>query len=396
MSFAAADIRHRNDHASAETEYRERCYVCFRPKEACFCSSIPSIVNRTGILILQHVKERFHAFNTARIVRHALRNCELLVDQTARLAKMELPLSHHTGVLYPGADATILSEVPGDHRPKQLVILDGTWHHAKTLMRDIPALQQLPRYRLDPERPSTYRIRREPTKSALSTVEATVAALRIMEPDTSGLDQLLAAFQRMIDDQVQHPEQAVRLRRRPALPRPAVNVPSALIHDIDNVVVAYGEACFEPSRKRHRGHSPIYWVARRLGTGESFECALNPIRPLTSAFLRHLELDEYDFRHAVPAEDFAESWQAFLRPTDTLCIYNESTARMIQPFSPEGLPMVSLKSVNVQRQCRTLDEVLMALELSPASVPQKGRSGRRLANAIAFAQYLHGLATVSR
>jgi DTW domain-containing protein YfiP len=167
--------------------------VCYRPQSICFCHAIPSIANRTNILILQHVKERFHAFNTARIVRHALQNSTLIVDQTKALASASLPFLESTGVLYPGEDAKVLSTVPPDERPQQLVILDGTWHHAKTFMRQIPALQDLPRYCLNPTSPSNYRIRKEPTETALSTLEATVEALRTLESATAGLDALVAA-----------------------------------------------------------------------------------------------------------------------------------------------------------------------------------------------------------
>ena len=111
-----------------KVEYRERCYVCFRPVDKCFCDAIPSIDNKTHILILQHVKERFHPFNTARIVRQALQNSDLIVDQTEKLATASLPFRQNTGVLYPGQEARLLSDVPPEERPEQLVIIDGTWH----------------------------------------------------------------------------------------------------------------------------------------------------------------------------------------------------------------------------------------------------------------------------
>ncbi len=371
------------------TGHRERCYVCYRPRAACFCDVIPSINNRTHILILQHVKERFHAFNTARIVKQALQNSELRVNQTANLAAARLPLHESTGVLYPGPDAKLLSDLPVGDRPTQLIILDGTWHHAKTLMRDIPALHRLPRYCLDPIAPSTYRIRKEPTESALSTLEATVDALRVLEPETEGIGQLLGAFERMIDDQVKHPRQIGRLRRATGPPRPTVNIPSALIHDIDNVVVAYGEASFGEKRKNRTVQSPVYWVAQRLGTGESFECAIEPVQPLRNSFLQYLRLDENDFQQALSVDAFRHAWQDFIKPTDTLCVYNESTGRLLGQVGASPVPSVTLKSVNVHPGSRKLHNVIRSLNLTPSAVPQKGRAGARLANAIAFARYLH-------
>ena len=191
---------------------RRRCYGCFRPRGDCFCAAIPSIDNRTDVLILQHVRERFHAFNTARIVERALVNSTLLVGGPQELAA-RVVLKPRAGLLYPGPAATLLEDVPADERPQQLVVLDGTWHHAKTLVRDLGAIRDLPRYRLAPAAPSRYRIRREPTAAFLSTVEATVAALRVLEPATRGWEQLLAAFDTMVERQLAHPKSQYGWRR---------------------------------------------------------------------------------------------------------------------------------------------------------------------------------------
>jgi DTW domain-containing protein len=161
-------------------DVERRCYECFRPKQACFCASIPTIDNQTEVMILQHRRERFHPFNTARIVQKALQNSRLLSDYTSNLAT-QLRLRPRAGLLFPGPTARLISDLASEQRPDQLVVLDGTWHHAKTLLREIPALQSLPRYRLAPTVPSRYRLRRQPSIVSLSTVEAAVAALRVLE-----------------------------------------------------------------------------------------------------------------------------------------------------------------------------------------------------------------------
>ena len=157
--------------------------VAFALGRIVYCAAIPTIDNQTEVLILQHVRERFHPFNTARIVHKALQNSKLLIDHTPGFAA-GLPLKPRAGLLYPGPEATLISDLRRDERPEQLVILDGTWHHAKTMVRDVAALRALPRYRLAPAAPSRFRIRREPSATALSTVEATVAALQVLEPET--------------------------------------------------------------------------------------------------------------------------------------------------------------------------------------------------------------------
>ncbi len=133
-----------------ENEVRQRCYQCFRPMSLCFCEAIPRIDNRTDVLILQHVGERFHPFNTARIVQKALRHCHLIADHNQRLGTHPLPIQANAGLLYPRANAPLLTELSAAERPDQLVIIDGTWHQAKTIVRDVPQLRDMPCYRLRP------------------------------------------------------------------------------------------------------------------------------------------------------------------------------------------------------------------------------------------------------
>ena len=382
--------------ASLETPQRDRCYGCFRPKSACFCADIPCIDNQTEVLILQHVRERFHPFNTARMVQQALKKSTLLVDQTRELAAATLPLKPRAGLLYPGPGARLLSDLPPGERPEQLVIVDGTWHHAKTLVRDIPALHNLSRYGLAPSSPGRYRIRREPTATSLSTVEATVAALQALEPNTAGLDQLLQAFDTMIDRQLAHPRSEAASRRKLRANQTANNVPRILTHDLKNVVVAYGEsACGVPGTKR-TPRSPIYWVAQRLGTGESFVRAIQPNSPLTDAFLGHLELSRDDFAGAVSHDEFRTSWADFVRPTDTLAVYCQSTARLLKHIDADFTKCLVLKSIpfDPQRPSGILTEVLAAQNVVSLPPRHAGRAGKRLANAVALTRHIAELGRV--
>ena len=74
-------------------------------------ATIPSVDNRTEVLILQHRRERFHPFNTARIVHRSLRNSTMLADHVPGIAA-RLTIGPRAGLLYPGTDATLLTEVP--------------------------------------------------------------------------------------------------------------------------------------------------------------------------------------------------------------------------------------------------------------------------------------------
>lgn len=380
-------------------DWRTRCYACYRPIDRCFCDKIPTIHNRTNVLIFQHMRERFHAFNTARILRKALLNSKIVVDHMEGLVKAfsQMLFTEDTGLLYPGEDAEMLEELSPVEMPKQLVVLDGTWHHTKTLFRDIPQLRSLRKVRLTPAQPSRYGIRREPHVSFLSTLEATVAALRCLEPETQGFDQLEAAFDSMVESQLAHPKSVDSVRRKHR-PRAPLNIPKVLRNNLRNVVVLYGETApgtgTAPQSGHENGRGPVYWVAERLDTGERFERAILPSRVLPESFLGHLELSHRAFSEAVSMDAFRREWVSFLQPTDTLAYYYSNCTRLLDAIGGTSHLKVYLKSIQLHRGKKngTLEELLAALHVVSGDAHCQGRAGERLASSVALTRYLNGCA----
>jgi DTW domain-containing protein len=371
---------------------RERCLGCFRPHHDCYCAAIPRIDNQTEILILQHRRERFHPFNTARMVRTALRNGNLLVDHTPGLAA-RLAIKPRAGLLYPGPEAELLADVPVNLRPQQLIVIDGTWHHAKTLVRDIPALYDVPRFRIDPHEPSRYRIRREPSATLLSTVEATVAALRVLEPETPNLDLLLEAFYGMVERQLAHPKSEYGWRSNAARQPGGLNIPSALLGSLDQIVVAYGESVPDGDSLKATTRRPVSWAAQRLGTGERFACTIQPPARLHASLLGHFELTEEHFTDALSLDAARAAWDAYARPHDVMAVYNQSTARLLERITNRAAACLVLKSIdfNPQRNYRTLDEIVTGEGLTIPPTQHPGRAGKRLANIMALIKHLRTL-----
>jgi DTW domain-containing protein YfiP len=180
-----------------------------------------SIDNRVFVLILQHPQERRELLSTAPLVCQTLRQAKLAVGLSwpglarafgapaeprrwavlhlgpARDApaaeRRELTLldGHGAAIADPGA---ILGGLRG------IVVLDGTWSQAKTLWWRNPWLLKLHRMVLDPPQPARLgRLRREPRRDALSTIEAAALALRHLEAGPQAADALLAALDRMIE-----------------------------------------------------------------------------------------------------------------------------------------------------------------------------------------------------
>lgn len=198
-------------------ESRDFCYRCWRADVVCICSLVPRIANRTAVTILQHHRERRHPIGTERILRLGLTRCQTWIAQRhSGLTVPQIPDAAECGLLYPHREAIVLADdtCPIEQRPelriRELIVLDGTWSQAKALYRSNPWLARVPHYALAPRRGSDYRIRRQPRQECLSSVEAVVAALRLIEPETKGLEGLLEAFRSMVRIQESHGVPATR------------------------------------------------------------------------------------------------------------------------------------------------------------------------------------------
>ena len=256
-------------------------------------------------------------------------------------------------------------------------------------MRDVPELRDLPGYRLSPATPGQYRIRREPNPQSLSTVEATVEALRALEPDTLGLGDLLAAFHKMVETQLAHAgsRQARRKKQRSDRPR---DLPQILWDHPTGLVVAYGEAT-----PHHHGHGakaagPVNWVAQRLETGERFSCILQQEPPISATVLRHLRLHPEDFRDAVSPNEFRDRWQQFLSPDDVLIFYHQRTYQLLRPSEVAGRRHLILKSLfgRWHRTFHTLEELLDIAGVALPAAPVANRAHQRLDMAVALVRHL--------
>ncbi len=367
-----------------------RCYQCFRPLSLCFCQTIPQIDNRTDILILQHVGERNHPFNTARIVQKALRRCCLAADHNQRLGRHDLPIQRNAGLLYPRANAPLLTELAAAERPGQLVIIDGTWHQAKTIVRDVPQLRDLPCYRLAPSAAGQYRIRREPDAQSLSTLEATVAALRALEPDTDGLDQLLRAFNTMVENQlVRAAGHAAWRHKRTRQSRPR-DLPHALLQNPDRLIVAYGEATPGRPGQRVATPLPVNWVAQRLGTAERFSCCLRGKEQLPESALEHMRLSTADFEGAVSLDEFGEKWNRFLHRNDVLIVYHQRTGRLLRHIDTPQPRCLVLKSIfgKWQTGFHSLEDLMAVEQVTLPTFGDGSRADQRLAMAVAMVEHL--------
>lgn len=381
---------------SPATEHREACTLCFKPRLTCVCARVPRIATRTKVTVLQHPRERFHPFGTARFVELGLPNARVEVCFGMRCDTLQISASDDVALLYPARDARDLGSLSPAERPRHLVVLDGTWAHAHVMHRDLPGLRELPHVALFPESPGRYRIRREPRPECLSTVEAVVQALGVLEPDTSGLHRLLAAFDVMIDEQIELMRARRAGRRRRGRPvREGRAIPRTLATGLDYLVIAYGESSARDVGAPRGPRDPLQWVAARAATLETFEGFARPTERLPSArHLEHMGLDASAFHAAGDLAELGRRWRAFLGPDDVVGAWNQSSLDIAERLAP-GRRTVLLKSAYCNERggsSGTLDDVVARECLAPPRLTIRGRAARRLANAVAITRWLSGRA----
>ncbi len=381
------------------SEPRSICPRCLRPAAVCYCDQLPTLPSRTRVLLLQHPRERKVPVGTARMASLCLPNSRLFVgidfssnsELTGELGDPSRPAA----LLWPGPGSVDLASAPPSG-PITLVVVDGTWSTAKSLVRDNPAVAQLPRYRLDPP-PSEYTIRQEPRGDYVSTLEALAHALAILEGDEAIFERLMAPLRRLVSLQEKHREsrrgEASRHRFRWAgQPDKAPRLPRALTDPGSQLVCAVAEA--NAWNARLPGAHPdelIHWLACRLSTGETFEAVLAPSFPLAPSTPVHTRLPAERILAGLPREELAPRWSAFLREGDVLCTWGDYALQLAESAGAR-LPAqrVDLRKVAgdlVQGSPGAMDRFIEEWQLS--SVPSgEGRGGERLGQLTAIARHL--------
>jgi DTW domain-containing protein YfiP len=371
---------------------RPRCYRCMRPESMCLCSNLPSVPTRTRIVILQHPHERKHPFGTARFVRLCLPNAEVHVAYGGLSGDMLTPIDvpADTAVLFPHAHAIELDELPEAERPGTLLVIDGTWSHAKRLYKMNPWLQNLRHVRLSPSAPSRYRIRREPQADYVSTVEATVEALQILEPDTQGLEGLVTAFDSMIDRQIAHVN-SVERHGRSRTPRQRESRRLPVLLEDPRLVIGYAESSV-PGGDVNTARELVQWVAVRIDGNETFEVVMRP----TGAFpptchLEHMGITAADLEAGVDAATARERFCAWAGVDAPIAAWTQSSLDWVSPVLSPSMPQTVLKTAYCNfrnHRASFLESVVEREGLSPVALQCSGRARERLGNVLAIARWL--------
>jgi DTW domain-containing protein YfiP len=253
--------------SAAAAEPDAPCAQCGKISELCVCTGIEPFDNKVFLLILQHPQEQDRDLGTARLTLRHFRNGKLRIGLSwPNLAKaLGAPADpRRWGVLYLGPKPAAAAEAeaqkpdwqpgqkpPGQKPPGQkqaiqklgkdealrlfdrhnqpldaaqaglilgdlegIVILDGSWAQAKTLWWRNSWLLKCWRIVLVPTAPSRYgKLRKEPRRDSLSTLEAAALAMTRLEGKTDIGPRLIASFDALL-------QKYRALRARPGTPEP--------------------------------------------------------------------------------------------------------------------------------------------------------------------------------
>jgi DTW domain-containing protein YfiP len=384
-----------------EAEPRVVCPRCRRPASVCYCRHVSRLETATRVVLLQHPRERDVPIGTAHMASLCLPNSELHVGvhfrDSAEVRRALTDPLRPAALLYPGAGAVdVLSAPPTS--PITLVVVDGTWAQAKKVVRENPELAALPRYAFTPPTPSEYRIRKEPRETYVSTIEALMHVLGVLEGDTERFTALLAPFRAMVEAQLAHARAGHGRGRHKWAPRAHAGprVPPILGDRRRDLVCVVAEANAWPFEGYGEGAAYpdelVQWAACRPASGERFEAVIAPRNPPSPRTPMHLGISREELLAGESVAAFLDRWHAFVREDEVLCAWG--------PFARGMLASVdgtwSKDAVDLRRVMRDLEHgsvgtseaVCARLGLPPSPPLAAGRAGARLAQLVGLVRHL--------
>jgi DTW domain-containing protein YfiP len=190
------------------------CRNCGKPESICVCDKIAPLENHHDVLILQHPQEQDVALGSVPLLLLGLARADRAIGLSwpslaGALGREADP--KRWAVMYPGSlkqpvrqkAPIVLLEKSGAPAESLdidgIVVLDGTWSQAKALWWRNAWLLKLKRLLVFPNEPSIYgRVRKEPRREYVSTLEAVALALDGLGEDPAIGKELRRLFRTMV------------------------------------------------------------------------------------------------------------------------------------------------------------------------------------------------------
>lgn len=209
-------LQKRREVLALHPSFRKMCWQCRQPEAGCYCQHIRPFHLPFEVVILMHPLEFRRRIATGRMAHLCIKNSKLFVGADFENHDGVNGLLDQGGrekfVLYPGANASNLSKMNIEQKKEKfgqmplIFVLDGTWHTAKKMIARSHGLVNLPQITFDIKAPSEFKVRRQPGRECLSTIEAIDQMVNHLAPALGCLNgvhgNLLEVFNKMVERQV--------------------------------------------------------------------------------------------------------------------------------------------------------------------------------------------------
>jgi DTW domain-containing protein len=149
----------------------------------CICSLIPRIDTRTRLVLFIHRREDRKPTNSGRLGAACLTNSEVVVrgHESSPTPTFIGDAETRPLFLYPHEDAIPITQFAASARPITLIVPDGTWRQASKVRNRVAGLRDVPCVSIEPDAPTSYRLRTETRAEGLATIEAIARAFGVLE-----------------------------------------------------------------------------------------------------------------------------------------------------------------------------------------------------------------------
>lgn len=216
---------------AALIHHRPFCPNCLRPEAHCYCHLVQPFDPGMEFVILIHKREAQKKIATGRMSYLCLENSRLLpgYDNYSEDASVNAILAdpgNHSVLLFPGENSIDIGKAPllvPEGKNLVVFVIDGTWATAKKTLAKSRNLQQLPRICFYPDRPSGFRVRKQPKPNFFSTIEAIHQTIELLSKGGSRThDTLLEVFDLMVTNQLEAAQRPkIKCLWKPPRPRTA-------------------------------------------------------------------------------------------------------------------------------------------------------------------------------
>jgi DTW domain-containing protein YfiP len=194
---------------------REKCYDCYRPKISCMCQYIQKVETNTKFIIIMHPKEfKKTKNNTGRFTHQSLANSKIYIgidfnhnDEINSIINNE---NNSCYVLYPDQNSIKLNHqtIQKENKKNVIFIIDSTWPCSNKILAVSQNISVLPKVSFEHNKVSAYKIKTQPNKYCLSTIESTLCVLELLNThkieniSQNTLDNFLLPFEKMVEYQI--------------------------------------------------------------------------------------------------------------------------------------------------------------------------------------------------